>query len=318
MKKPLILITGPTASGKTQSSVRLAEYLNGEIISADSMQVYRGMDIGTAKVKKEEMRQIPHHMIDVMEADESCNISWFKTQVAQKIDEVIARGKVPILVGGTGFYINAVLFDTTFEEAEALPSYREALEAEVKVIGNEALHRQLQDIDPESAQAIHPNNVKRVIRALEYYKQTGKCISAHNQEEKAKHHAIESPYAYTFFALEMDRALLYERINYRVDLMVAEGLVEEVEKFYKAGYTSDMPSMKAIGYKELFPYFEGKASLEECIALLKQNTRHYAKRQMTWLRNQAKPHFIRVDQHAFDSKEIVEEMIQVLKKKMSV
>lgn len=314
MKKPLILITGPTASGKTKSSVLLAQQIGGEIISADSMQVYKEMDIGTAKVKPEEMEGIKHYMIDELEASESCNVSWFKEKVCASIDAILAKGKIPILVGGTGFYLNAILFDTTFDDAEEDHTYRNELERLAQEKGALHLHHMLKELDPISAEAIHPNNVKRVIRALEYYEQTKTPISQHNTEQKSKRHLNESPYDYTFFALDMERQTLYNRINLRVDQMIEEGLVEEVRSFYDAGFTEDMPSMKAIGYKEFFPYFEGKASLEGCIDKLKQSTRQYAKRQLTWLRHQANPHFIPVDTLDFDANRIVCYMMEILKK----
>lgn len=308
MNKKLILIAGPTASGKTKSSVLLAQQIGGEIISCDSMQVYRRMDIGTAKVRQEEMEGIPHYMIDVLEPTEGCNISWFKEQVKSHIEDISSRGKVPILVGGTGFYLNAILFDTQFEETAADTSYREALEEEARVHGAEALHKRLNEVDPLSAEAIHANNVKRVIRALEYFHQTGTPISEHNEKERQKRVELTSPYDYTFFALDMDRQILYNRINLRIDMMLEEGLLEEVKALYDEGLTEDLTSIKAIGYKEFYPYFRGEMSLEACVDKLKQNTRQYAKRQLTWLRHQANPIFIPVDAYGFDAEKIVDFM----------
>lgn len=308
MKKKLILIAGPTASGKTKSSVLLAQQIGGEIISCDSMQVYRRMDIGTAKVRPEEMEDIPHYMIDVLEPTEGCNISWFKEQVTRHIEEISNRGKVPILVGGTGFYLNAILFDTQFEETDTDLSYRQSLEKEVRTNGADSLHKRLQEVDPVSAEAIHANNVKRVIRALEYFHQTGVPISKHNEKERKKREALTSPYDYTFFALDMDREVLYDRINRRIDRMMDEGLLEEVKILYDEGFSEDLTSIKAIGYKEFYPYFRGELTLDACIDKLKQNTRHYAKRQLTWLRHQAKPIFIPVDQYDFDAQKIVDVM----------
>lgn len=308
MKKKLILIAGPTASGKTKSSVLLAKQIGGEIISCDSMQVYRRMDIGTAKVCPEEMEGIPHYMIDVLEPTEGCNISWFKEQVTRHIEEISNRGKVPILVGGTGFYLNAILFDTQFEETDTDLSYRQSLEKEVRTNGADSLHKRLQEIDPVSAEAIHANNVKRVIRALEYFHQTGVPISKHNEKERKKREALTSPYDYTFFALDMDREVLYDRINRRIDRMMDEGLLEEVKVLYDEGFSEDLTSIKAIGYKEFYPYFRRELTLDACIDKLKQNTRHYAKRQLTWLRHQAKPIFIPVDQYDFDAQKIVDVM----------
>lgn len=314
MKKPLILIAGPTASGKTKTSVMLAKAIDGEIISADSMQIYQGMDIGTAKIKPEEMEGVPHYMIDEWPADYPCSVAAFKNRVNMYLEQIYAKGKIPILVGGTGFYINAILYDTQFEEIEADTTYRTALEEIAKTQGALALHEQLKAVDPKSAEAIHQNNVKRVIRALEYYKDTGMPISEHNEREKEKREENESPYDYTFFALSMDRATLYERINLRIDQMVEEGLVEEVKSFYDCGIDLDLPSMKAIGYKEFFPYFRGEQSLEACIEKLKQNTRNYAKRQMTWFRHQADPIFIEVDELGFDANEITHQILDKIKK----
>ena len=314
MKKPLILIAGPTASGKTKTSVMLAKAIDGEIISADSMQIYQGMDIGTAKIKPEEMEGVPHYMIDEWPADYPCSVAAFKNRVNMYLEQIYAKGKTPILVGGTGFYINAILYDTKFEETEADTTYRTALEEIAKTQGALALHEQLKTVDPKSAEAIHPNNVKRVIRALEYYKDIGMPISEHNEKEKGKREENESPYDYTFFALSMDRATLYERINLRIDQMIEEGLVEEVKSFYDSGIDLDLPSMKAIGYKEFFPYFRGEQSLETCIEKLKQNTRNYAKRQMTWFRNQADPIFVEVDKFGFDANAITHQMLDKIKK----
>ncbi len=313
MKKPLILIAGPTASGKTKTSVMLAKAIGGEIISADSMQIYKGMDIGTAKIKPEEMEGVPHYMIDEWPADYPCSVATFKNRVNQYLDEIYAKGKIPILVGGTGFYINAILYNTQFEETEADTTYRTKLEEFAKSQGALALHEQLKGVDPKSAEAIHPNNIKRVIRALEYYKDTGMPISQHNETEKEKRIENESPYDYTFFALSMDRATLYERINLRIDQMIEEGLVEEVKSFYDSGIDLDLPSMKAIGYKEFFPYFRGEQSLQVSIEKLKQNTRNYAKRQMTWFRHQANPVFVEVDELGFDTVAITHKMLEIIK-----
>ena len=314
MKKPLILIAGPTASGKTATSVLLAKKIDGEIISADSMQVYKEMDIGTAKVMPEEMDDIPHYMLDELQATDPCSVAWFKEKVEHYIQHIYDKGKVPILVGGTGFYINAILFNTHFDEQEADTHYRETLERLAAEKGSQFLHDRLQEVDTVSAETIHPNNIKRVIRALEYYEQTGIPISLHNEREKSKRQANDSPYDYTFFALTMERSLLYVRINERVEKMIAEGLVEEVSAFFDKGCSESLTSMKAIGYKEFFPYFRGEASLEECIQILKQNTRRYAKRQMTWFTHQAEPIFIKVDQLNFDAHRITEEMLTYLKK----
>lgn len=313
IKKPLVLISGPTASGKTKSSVLLAKAINGEIISADSMQIYKGMDIGTAKVKPEEMEGVTHYMIDEWEPDFPCSVATFKERVNEYINLIYQKDKIPILVGGTGFYINAILYDTDFEKTDANVAYREALHQIGQEQGREALHDQLKLVDPESAKAIHPHNVKRVIRALEYYHETGKPISAHNHLEKDKRLENESPYDYTFFVLTMDRALLYERIHLRIEQMLEEGLLGEVKSLFDRGLNEMLPSMKAIGYKEFFPYFKGEQSLESCIEALKQHTRNYAKRQLTWFRHQTNPIFIEVDKLGFNAEEITNKMLTYLK-----
>lgn len=318
MKKPLILIAGPTASGKTKTSVLLAQAIGGEIISADSMQIYKQMNIGTAKVKPEEMDGVPHYMIDELEASENCNVAWFKNKVCSYIDAIHAKGKIPILVGGTGFYINAILFDTQFEETESDDTYRKSLQKLSEEKGVLYVHEMLEAVDPISAATIHPNNNKRVIRALEYYHQTGSPISAHNESEKEKRIQQESPYDYTFFVLDMDRTTLYNRINQRVDQMIEEGVVEEVRYFYNQGLSEDLTAMKAIGYKEFFPYFRGQLSLDICIDKLKQNTRQYAKRQLTWFRHQTTPCFIEVDQLDFNAHHIVAAMQAKIAEKNSI
>lgn len=300
MKKPLILIAGPTASGKTKVSVMLAKIINGEIISADSMQIYKGMDIGTAKVSKEEAGGVPHYMIDELEPSTACNVAWFKEKVKGYIDFIHDKGKVPILVGGTGFYINAILYDTQFNNMDQNTSYRDYLMSISNKEGAEFLHKMLTEVDPISAMQIHPNNVKRVIRALEYYHETGLCISDHNLSEKSKKNINLSPYNYCFFTLSMERSVLYNRINERVDQMIKDGLVDEVRTFFDQGYDESYTSMKAIGYKEFFPYFRGESTLDECIEKLKKNTRNFAKRQQTWFRHQSPSTFIEVDALSFD------------------
>lgn len=315
MKKPLILISGPTASGKTKSSVLLAKAINAEIISVDSMQIYKGMDIGTAKVTKEEMDGIPHYMIDEWPADFPCSVAVFKERVQHYINQIYDKGKIPILVGGTGFYINAILYDTQFETIEADLDYRNELSQIGQVQGREALHEMLKLVDPESAKTIHPHNVKRVIRALEYYHSTGQLISEHNTLEKDKRLEDSSPYDYTFFVLTMERAILYERIHLRINQMLEEGLVQEVRSFFDAGIDESLPSMKAIGYKEFFPYFKGEQSLESCIEKLRQNTRNYAKRQMTWFRHQTSPIFIEADKLDFNAERITQKMLGYLENK---
>ncbi|OOB78858.1 MAG: tRNA (adenosine(37)-N6)-dimethylallyltransferase MiaA [Epulopiscium sp. Nuni2H_MBin001] len=308
MKKKIILIAGPTASGKTKASVTLAKQINAEIICTDSMQVYKHMNIGTAKVTQDEMEGVAHYMIDELEPSQSNNVAWFKDKVTTYINQIHAKGKIPILVGGTGFYINAILFDTTFEDDDT-NEYRSELFNLAKVHGSLALYHRLEELDPDSAKVIHPNNTKRLVRAIEYYYQTGTPISKHNFEQKSKRLQNISPYDYHFFALNMDRATLYNRINQRVDMMLQEGLLEEVKNLYEQGFTEDMVSMKAIGYKEFFPYFNSELSLDETIEKLKQNTRRYAKRQLTWFKNQADPIFIEVDKLEFDADKIANAML---------
>ncbi len=282
MKKPLVIITGPTAAGKTSLSIKLAKEIGGEIISADSMQVYKGMDIGTAKIKKEEMCGIPHHMIDIMEPVCDFNVALFKEYAASYIDDIIGRGHVPVMVGGTGFYIRSVLYDTEFTTCDTDYALRQELFDYAEKNGNDALHQKLFDIDPASAKIIHANNVKRVVRAIEYHTLTGERISEHNMREGMK----DSPYNFAYFVINMDRNVLYSRINRRVDTMIESGLVEEVKELVANNVTSDMVSMKALGYKEIIEYLDGHMSLDESIELIKRQTRHFAKRQLTWFRRE--------------------------------
>ncbi len=278
MKRPLIILTGPTAVGKTELSIELAKAINGEIISADSMQVYKKMDIGTAKIKKEEMQGVPHYLIDILDPREDFNVVLFQTLAKQAMEKIYASGKIPIIVGGTGFYIQSILYDIDFTEEETDQEYRKQLEDYVIEHGAEALHAKLQEIDPQSATDIHFNNIKRVIRALEYYKTTGKQISLHNREQREK----QSPYQFVYFVLNMTREILYERINKRIDLMLEEGLLHEVTALKEAGYQKGLVSMQGLGYKEILDYLNGEMTLEEAITLLKRDTRHFAKRQLTW------------------------------------
>lgn len=280
-KKPLVILTGPTAVGKTALSIKLAKAINGEMISADSMQVYRLMDIGTAKITPDEMQGIPHHLIDVLDPKEDFNVVTFQTMAKQAMEEIYAKGKIPIIVGGTGFYIQSLLYDISFEETE-ISAYREELTADYEKYGAHALHERLKDIDPISYQEIHENNVKRVIRALEFYHDTGYPISEHNIVQREK----KSPYNFEYFVLNDDRALLYQRIEQRIDSMVQQGLVAEVQKLMDYGCTSDMVSMQGLGYKEIIPYLKGECSLEDAIYILKRDTRHFAKRQLTWFRRE--------------------------------
>ncbi len=280
-KRPLVVLTGPTAVGKTALSIHLAKAIGGEIISADSMQVYKQMDIGTAKIKPEEMQGVRHYLVDECMPDEEFHVVKFKEYANRYIEEIYQKGKIPILVGGTGFYIQAVLKDVSFEQEE-VSEYRRTLEQLAEEKGAHYLHEQLQKVDPESAAAIHENNVRRVIRALEYYEQTGEKISKHNEREKQK----ESPYNFAYFVLNQPREVLYERIDKRVDIMIEEGLVEEVKGLMEKGYGRDLVSMQGLGYKEIYSYLQNEMTLSEAIYILKRDTRHFAKRQLTWFKRE--------------------------------
>ena len=280
-KKPeIIIIGGPTATGKTKLSVALAKEFGGEIISADSVQIYKKLDIGSAKPTKEEMDGIPHHMIDIVEPNDSFSVCDFVTRAKADIKDILSRGKLPIIAGGTGLYISSFVDNVSFTEAETDLALRDELIKKAEKIGAEALHSELEKIDPESGKRIHPNNIKRVIRALEIYYQTGKTMTQQNELSKL----TESPYTYKMFALSSDRELIYERINKRVDVMVDDGLFDEVSSLLNAGITRDMQSMQAIGYKEIVSFFEGALTKDEAIEAVKQNSRRYAKRQLTWFR----------------------------------
>ncbi|SHO45934.1 tRNA dimethylallyltransferase [Anaerocolumna xylanovorans DSM 12503] len=293
MKKPLIILTGPTAVGKTALSVGLAKRIGGEIISADSMQVYRHMDIGTAKIKPEEMQGVKHYLIDELEPEEDFNVVRFQEYTHKYMEEIYAKGKIPILVGGTGFYIQAVLYGIDFKEAEDNNAFRDSLLALAKEKGAEYLHDRLRKVDPVAAESIHPNNVKRVIRALEYHTQTGEQISAHNEEQRQK----ESPYNFCYFVLNSDRKLLYDRIDQRVDVMMAEGLTEEVKGLLERGLTANMVSMQGLGYKEIIGYLNGEYPLEQAVYDIKKETRHFAKRQITWFKREKEVIWISKDDY---------------------
>lgn len=306
---PLVILTGPTAVGKTKLSVELAKLIDGEIISADSMQVYRGMDIGSAKITAEEMRGIPHHLIDEFEPWEEFHVVKFQQYAEKYIREIHSRGRIPILAGGTGFYIQAVLYGIDFTESGSDSEYRQSLEALAKE-QPQLLHDRLRAVDPESAQAIHSNNIKRVIRALEFYHMTGRKISEHNAAERRR----ESPYRFAYFVLNEDRAVLYDRIDRRVDQMLEQGLEAEVRQLQKLGCTREMVSMQGLGYKEMLDYLSGKYSLEEAVRILKRDTRHFAKRQLTWFRRERAVTWVEKD--AFDSEEdILQYMADILTEK---
>ena len=311
MKQPFIILTGPTASGKTALSVELAKKIGGEIISADSMQVYRHMDVGSAKVTKEEMGGIPHHLIDVLDPQDAFNVVVFQKLAKKAMEEIYRRGHIPIIAGGTGFYIQALLYDIDFTENDGDMEYRHRLEVLAEEQGAVVLHDMLKQVDPESAQAIHANNVKRVIRALEFYEKTGQKISEHNEEERRK----ESPYNFAYYVLNMERGILYERIDRRVDLMFEQGLEKEVKKLKAMGCTRDMVSMQGLGYKEVLDYLNGEISLDEAAYMIKRDTRHFAKRQLTWFKREKEVTWVDQDRFGFDRARILEWMVNDLKER---
>ena len=282
MKRPMIILAGPTAVGKTAASIRLAKAVGGEIISADSMQVYRYMDIGSAKIRPEEMEGVPHHLVDVLEPEEDFNVVRFQQMAKAAAEEIYARGRIPIVAGGTGFYIQALLYDIDFTENDGDSSFRRELEKTAEEKGGEYLHALLQEADPEAALQIHPHNIKRMIRALEFHHQTGRKISEHNEREREK----ESPYHYAYFVLTDERSRLYERIDRRVDLMMEEGLLDEVRFLKERGVRRDSTAMQGLGYKELYACLDGEYPLEEAVRIIKRDTRHFAKRQLTWFKRE--------------------------------
>ena len=297
MKKNIVVIAGPTASGKTAVGIEIAKRLNGEIISADSMQIYKYMNIGSAKPARSEMQDIPHHMIDVVYPDEEFSVALFRKMAGKLVDEIISRKHIPIIVGGTGLYISSLIYPYDFTNSAEDTEYREELTAIAVEKGNEFVHNMLINIDPESFNRIHPNNLRRVIRALEVYKNTGKTISDYQQESRSR----EMEFNTAFIGLTMDRGLLYNRINLRVDKMFEAGLIEEVKKLKEMGYSKNMTSMQGIGYKEIFDYFDNKCTIEETKDIIKQSSRRYAKRQLTWFRRDEKIYWVEVDRfESFD------------------
>ena len=302
---PLIVLTGPTAVGKTKLSIDLAKMLDGEIISADSMQVYRRMDIGSAKIRPEETEGIPHYLIDEIEPTEEFNVVKFQEMAKAALQKIYANGHIPILVGGTGFYIQALLYDIHFTENPVDTSFREELQQMAEEKGEEVLYEKLCEVDPKAAEEIHKNNRKRVIRALEYYHQTGEPISAHNEREKQR----RSPYQFLYFVLTDDRKLLYERIDKRVDQMLEEGLLEEVRTLKESGCTKDMVSMQGLGYKEILAFLDGDyETLEKAVEDLKKNTRHFAKRQLTWFRRERDVIWLDKSEFGYDETKILYKM----------
>lgn len=311
MKKPLIILTGPTAVGKTELSVQLARMVGGSVISADSMQVYRHMDIGSAKIKKEEMQDIPHYLIDELEPSEEFHVVRFQEYARKYLEEIYAQGRIPMIVGGTGFYIQALLYDIDFTEEQEDTEYRKSLEQLAKEQGGHVLHEMLREADPEAAEKIHENNIKRMIRALEFHHLCGQKISSHNETERQK----ESPYNFAYFVLNDDRQKLYERINARVDLMLEEGLVDEVKALQKLGCERHMVSMQGLGYKEILAYLEGTCSLEDAVYRIKRDTRHFAKRQLTWFRREREVIWVDKQEFAYDNQRILAYMQEMLLQK---
>ena len=309
-KKPLIVLTGPTAVGKTKASIGLAKAIGGEIISADSMQVYKHMDIGSAKIRPEETEGIPHYLVDILEPWEEFHVVRFQQMAKTALEKIYANQHIPIVVGGTGFYIQALLYNIDFSENDGDDSYRKELEEEAKKRGGGILHERLKTVDPEAARQIHANNVKRVIRALEFYRQTGQKISEHNEKERRR----ESPYRFIYFVLTDDRKKLYERIDRRVDQMMEEGLTAEVEALQKMGCTRDMVAMQGLGYKEILSYLEGEISLDEAVYLLKRDTRHFAKRQITWFKRERDVVWINKEEYAHDEEKILQDMIALARR----
>ena len=309
-KKPLIILTGPTAAGKTSLSIELAKSIGGEIISADSMQVYKKMDIGTAKIRPEEMQGVPHYLIDELDPSEEFNVVSFVEKSKEAMKKIYAAGHIPIIVGGTGFYIQALLYDIDFSQHEEKESYRKELEQLAIEKGKEYLYEILKKKDPEYAQLVHFNNVKKVIRALEYYKETGQKLSEHNKEQRQK----ESPYNFAYFVLYHDRDILYDRINQRVDSMMEQGLLFEVKKLVEEGYTKNLVSMQGLGYKEFFDYFDGRMTLEETVEKIKRDTRHFAKRQLTWFRREKEVIWLNKKEYE-QEKELLDSVLNIIEEK---
>ena len=310
-KKPLIILAGPTAVGKTSLSIRLAHAVGGEIVSADSMQVYRHMDIGSAKIRPEEQEGIPHYLIDCLEPEEPFHVAAFQKLAREAMERIWENGHIPIVTGGTGFYIRALVYDTDFTEEPADPRIRKELENLAKEQGPEALHEELAKVDAASAKAIHPHNVKRVVRALEYYRLNWKPISLHNEEERKK----ASPYQFAYFVLNDERSHLYERIDRRVDQMMEQGLLEEVKRLKDRGLSRDMVSMQGLGYKELLAYLDGECTLEEAVRILKRDTRHFAKRQLTWFKREEDVIWIFRPDYNYDEEAELAAVLECLREK---
>lgn len=306
MKQPLLVLTGPTAVGKTELSILLANEVNGSVISADSMQVYRHMDIGSAKIRPQEMGGVPHYLIDALEPWEDFNVARFQEMARSCMEEINAAGRIPILTGGTGFYIQAILYGIDFISEPQDQDCRRRLEELAGRQGSQYLHEMLAQVDPEAAGEIHPNNRKRVIRALEFHHLTGERISEHNRRERQR----ESPYQFCYFVLNDRRDLLYERIDRRVDQMMEAGLLDEVKALREMGCTREMVSMQGLGYKELLRYLDGEATLEDAVAQIKQGSRHFAKRQLTWFRRERDVIWVNKADFGYDNGKIMDYMKQ--------
>ena len=290
--EPVIVIVGPTASGKTSLSIELAKRINGEIISADSMQIYRYMDIGTAKPDADEMSGIKHYLIDEIYPDEEFSVAKYRELAIKYINKIIKEGRHPVIAGGTGLYINSLVYNINFSETISDWPLREQLKKESEEKGSRYLHNKLMEIDPEAAVKIHENDIKRIIRAIEVFKHTNKPISLHQQLSRLE----PPPYNYLIFGLRMERARLYERIEKRVDIMFERGLVNEVRKLQEMGYERNITAMQGLGYKEIFAYLRGEATLDEAKFIIKRDTRHYAKRQLTWFKRLENIHWMDVDE----------------------
>ena len=297
----MIVVAGPTASGKTALSIDLAKALDGEIISADSMQIYKFMNIGSAKPTAEEQNAVPHHLIDFLAPDAEWSVADYTAKAHEVIADIVSLGKTPVMAGGTGLYINSVVNDVSFGEIDTDYKIREELEQIAKTEGEDKLIEILREFDPVSAKKIHKNNVRRVIRAIEFYRVTGIPISKHQEMTKQ----VVSRYEPIMFMIDWDRETLYERINSRVDIMMKDGLLDEVKQLMEMGYGKQNQSMQGIGYKELIDYFNGECSLEKAVDLIKQSSRRYAKRQLTWFRRDNRIHYLSPDNAFCEAMEII-------------
>ncbi len=306
MDRPLIILTGPTAVGKTKLSIDLAKAMGGEIVSADSIQVYRHMDIGSAKVTKSEMGGVPHHLIDVLDPTEEFNVVIFQKMAKEAVEGILNRGHIPVVVGGTGFYIQALAYDIDFTENDQDRTLRLELERIAGEKGGEYLHKMLEEVDPAAADQIHANNIKRVIRAIEFYRQTGTRISEHNEAERKK----SSPYQLFYYVLNTRRSILYNRVERRVEQMMEQGLLEEVKKLAAMGCARDMVSMQGLGYKELLDHLEGRCTLEEAVYTIKRDTRHFAKRQLTWFKREKDVRWLNLPDFHDNLTEVLDHILQ--------